>query len=41
MKKQDYETPSVEVTEMVTESTVLQASGGTGLQDYNNNPWTW
>lgn len=40
MKKQDYETPSVEVTEMVTESTVLQASG-TGLQDYNETPWIW
>lgn len=40
MKKQDYETPVVEVTEMVTESTVLQASGS-GLQDYNPNPWLW
>lgn len=40
MSKQNYESPVVELTEMVTESTVLQASGS-GLQDYSETPWTW
>lgn len=40
MKKTDYETPCVEVTEIVTETTILEASGS-GLQDYNDIPWNW
>ena len=40
MKKLVYETPEVEVTDMTTETCILDASTG-GLQDYNPGEWNW
>ena len=40
MKKLVYETPEVEVSDVTTETCILEASGN-GLQDYNTGEWNW